>query len=100
MKNEYGIDEIEFERTIYPFCPMGKDHYKGTVHVNITPQDKLFDFSLIDEKIKKLGEKSLIIEELAAEVFQIMQEYNPAQLEVTIYGESNQHFPVIVRKKK
>ena len=99
MENKQKINMIQFKKTVYPFCPLGKDHYKGEIHVSIEPAERLFDFCKVDQWIEELGKESLIIEDLVNSVYQIMMQFQPKYLEVTVYGESNKHFPVTVIKE-
>lgn len=98
MTNSYGIKEIRFTKTVYPFCPMGNANYKAVIDVELKPSLKLFDFCEIDKRIEQITNGNFIIEAVAEEVWNIAQEYEPKSLIVKVTGETNGHFPVTVTK--
>ena len=98
FENKQGISAIVFDRAIRLFCPLGKDMYQATIKVAVIPGEFLFDFCEVDRKIKALSSESLIAEDVAVRVYQIMQEYKPLQTTVSVFAESNTHFPVTIIK--
>jgi hypothetical protein len=97
MENKYQINKICFEKTVYPYCPMGNALYEAVVRVSLEPTE-LFDFVEVDKQIEKLSGESLIIEALTDEVCNLLSVYKPAKLLVQVEAHSNVHFPVTVEK--
>lgn len=98
IENQEKIDSITFTRNVQPFCPLGDDYYTAEVQVTFMPNQFYPDYIELDKAIQDLGGKSLTIEQLAEKVFDIMQEFEPETLLVTITADSNRHFPVTVSK--
>lgn len=98
MENKQKISKIEFQRTIYPFCPLGEDRYSAKVFVTFIPGNLLFDFIEVDREIQKLSQNDLMAEDVAEKVSQIMNQYNPKDVKVRVDIESNTHFPVSIYK--
>lgn len=99
MQNTQGITYIEFTRTIRPFCPLGRDTYSAKITVSLQPDEQLFDFCDVDKAIQELSKKSLIAEDVAKEVYDLIAKYKPVNLCVRIDAESNTHFPVTIIKE-
>lgn len=98
IPNSQEISSIHFERTISPYCPMGADYYKAEIDVDFEGPYYM-DYIEMDKEIQAMGGAVLTIEELAKKVYDLMMQFEPEYLEVTIYAESNKHFPVIVTKE-
>ena len=99
MENTQKIKRIMFTKTVYPFCPLGKDNYRADIEVTVYPDSELFDFCEVDRKLEALSGQDLLIEDVADKVYALMQKYNPATLSVKVNGYSNRHFPVEVIKE-
>lgn len=101
MKNEFGINKIEFTKSISLFCPLGNDYYNATIRVELYPGDAMFDFCDVDEAIQKMSGEHYIVEQLVYQVFDLLdKEYKPKYLKVSADAYSNVHFPVTVTKEK
>ena len=98
MKNEFGINMLRFEKTVYPFCPMGNDSYAATIRVEFAPGEEMFDFVKIDKMLKDITGSKWIIEEVTNRVYSLMMNYKPRNLKVVVEAHSNVHFPVTVEK--
>lgn len=101
MKNEFGINKIEFAKSISLFCPLGNDYYNTTIRVEFHPGDAMFDFCDVDKAIQKMSGEHYIVEQLVYQVFDLLdKEYKPKYLKVSADAYSNVHFPVTVTKEK
>lgn len=100
IENKEKVNSIEFVRSIQPYCPLGNDYYNAEIRVYLVPDKYYPDYCEADEAIKALSGKEYTIEQLAAEVFEIIQGFEPQSLTVEVEALSNTHFPVIVTKTK
>ena len=101
MKNEFGVNKIDFAKSISLFCPLGNDYYSATVRVEFHPGDATFDFCDVDKAIQKMSGKHYIVEQLVHQVFDMLDKtYKPKYLKVSVDACSNVHFPVTVTKEK
>lgn len=98
IENKEKISYINFKRTVQPYCPLGNDYYSAEIDVDFYPDQYYMDYCEVDEKIQSFGGMELTIEELINEVYNLLLEFNPKNLDVSVYGNSNKHFPVHVRK--
>lgn len=98
--NEQGITQIQFDKNIIMYCPMGEGHYLAKIKVEFAPNDIIMDYLDIDKFFKKLEGQKLIIENTVNEVFMELLKYEPIRLKVTVTAESNVHLPVTVIKEK
>lgn len=99
FENKSKVNLIEFNKTVFPFCPLGKDIYKAYLTCKIFPSKTLADFMDIDSYLNSLNGKELIIEDLTNEICKYLKDiYKTSKVEVTVEAESNKHFPVKVTK--
>ena len=101
FKNSMGISEISFEMKTRNFCPLGQDFYTNQFEVNFEPGAMIPDYCDIQERINaEVGGADLSIETAVAQVYQIVDQYEPLSLTVLSYADDAVHFPVIVKKTK
>lgn len=100
FKNEQEITQIQFNKNIIMYCPIGEGHYLAKIKVEFTPDHIIMDYLDIDKFFKELEGQKLIIEDTVNKVFMELLKYEPMHLKVTVTAESNVHLPVTVIKEK
>ena len=98
LNNYENIKKIEFNKTIYPFCPIGGDNYAATINVIFFPDKYYMDYCEVDKAICELSNQKLTIEQVAEKVYQILSYFSPKDMIVIVHGKSNRHFEVVVTK--
>jgi len=100
FKNTMGISNISFDHSARCYCPLGDDFYTGEIHVYFEPGDTIPDYLDVQKAIDKLTGQELNGEGIVEKVFEIMLEYKPKLLEVTVDINDAGHFPVSITKEK
>jgi hypothetical protein len=98
IENKEKISRVTFTMAICPFCPLGGDYYKAEITVQFDVEGSYPDYIEMDKAIQELGGQPLNIEQVAEAVYNIVDEFKPKSQKVSIYAESNTHFPVVVEK--
>jgi len=101
FKNTMGITQIKFTRSTNNWCPLGNDYYTNNFTVRMVPGDIIPDYVEVQEAIgEHINHKELTLEDAVAELFDIVDEYEPVMLEVTSFSDDAAHFPVSITKTK
>lgn len=98
FENKQGITDITMEKKIHNFCTIGKDWYTNNIDMYIEPDKLIPDYIEIDEALKELEGKELIIEDVVAAVVEILKEYEPSYIRVVSKVNDATHLPVTVEK--
>jgi hypothetical protein len=99
FENKQGITKIFFQVSVRNHCPIGNDWYSNSVRVDMRPNRIIPDYDEVQRDIFALDGAELVVEDVVAKVFDIMQAYKPVRLTVSARTEGNGHFPVIVEKE-
>lgn len=100
FKNEQNITAIEFMQNVQCFCPLGNDWYTNQITVEFEPTDTIPDYCEVDDFVRGLSGKSLLIEDVVASIYNyVYQEYSPAYLRVSSKVDDAKHLPVTVTKQ-
>lgn len=99
LKHTQGLSNIHmcFEMQLY--CPQGLEHYTGTFDVDFIPGDFIPDYCELDKLFREKCGSNLIVEDAVAWVYNtLMNEYSPADLNVSMSVQNALHFDVTVEK--
>ncbi len=100
FENVQGITEISFTQNVQCFCPLGNDWYTNQLSVTMIPDKIIPDYCDVDDFIRSLSGKELIIEDVIKQVFDyIKKEYNPKSIKVQSQVNDAKHLPVCVTKQ-
>ena len=98
FQNTWGITRIVFGPTIRNRCPIGKDWYTNSLRVELIPGEFIPDYDDLQKDILALEGQELIVENVVAKVYDIVNAYDPKELTVQVKTEGNGHFSVVVEK--
>ena len=96
--NVFGIDAITFTQNIQCMCPLGGAFCTYQVVVKMEPGETIPDYCEVENAMRKMSGTTATIEECVAAVYDIMAEYEPNNLSVSVYCDDAVHFPVTVIK--
>lgn len=100
FENNQNISGISFTKVIHNYCPMGKDLYTNNISVVMKPNKTIPDYIDIDKSINELEGKSLIIEDVVSNIYNMLiNEYEPIYVKVSSYVEDAVHLPVTVTRE-
>ena len=94
--NTQGIDSIQYEKSILAFCPIGQRDYVANIRVTIDPGRTIPDYLELDAEIEKLRGQTLLVEDCAAKVRDIIAQYKPIYANVSVKATHAGHSDVIV----
>ena len=98
--NKQGITEITFTQNIQCFCPLGNDWYTNHVEVNMIPDETIPDYCDVDDFLRGLAGKSLIIEDVVDAIYSYLcTNYKPKSVRVQSSVDDAKHLPVTVVKQ-
>lgn len=100
FENVQGITEISFEQNVQCYCPLGNDWYTNQLFITIVPDKLIPDYCDVDDFIRGLSGKSLIIEDVIKEIFEYFKnEYAPKNIKIQSYVNDAKHLTVRVIKE-
>lgn len=99
FENTMEITEIEFEKHVQAFCPLGKAYCTYELTVTIHPNLWIPDYCELEAFLNKMAGGTMTIEECVDQVYgHIWLVYRPHHLVVSLYCGDAVHFPVTVTK--
>lgn len=97
MENKQKIRRIEMAWSLRVYCPLGHDWYSAEVAACVIPGRLLADFIDVDSKVSALNNRSMIIEDLAASIRDVLLEsFGDCGIEVSVAAKTESHMPVTV----
>lgn len=100
IPNDQNISEIRFKMNIHNFCPLGDDWYTNELEVSFVPYKVIPDYVYLDNELRALDGKSLIIEDVVNKVYELISTMNPIMCEVKSHVSDAKHLAVDVIKRK
>lgn len=84
VKNK--ISEIYYEGQVFFICTIGNTFHLAKVQIWYTPKNNvIFDFDVMDAYLKNMDGKTLIEEQVADEIYEMLEkEINPEKLKVKV----------------
>lgn len=100
FKNVQGISKVSFKQNVQCFCPLGNDWYTNQLGVDMQMGETIPDYCEVDDFIRSISGKSLIIEDVVQQVYEYFENtYHPKALYVESYVDDAKHLPVTVIKE-
>lgn len=98
FENRQGITKISFKFDLRNFCPLGDDWYVNHITAEFRPLHTIPDYVFLEDEIRELDGKSLIIEDVVNNIYNILDGYGVGSLRVVSYVNDAKHMPVTVEK--
>lgn len=99
FKNDMKINEIKMKKRIHNFCTIGKDWYTSNLSIVFQPDEIIPDYIEVEKAMDEIDKKELVIEEVVAQVTDILREYEPKYIKVTNSVDDAKHLSVEVTKE-
>ena len=96
---ELKIDFIKYEDELVCYCPLGESNYTSQLVVEFLPIHSIPDYIKLKKQIDSMTGSSLIIEEVVANVLEIIKSYEPFYARVTSIVVDANHPKVTVSKE-
>lgn len=98
--NRQRISKVRFTQNVQCYCPLGDDWYTNHVTVDMQLGDAIPDYCDVDDFIRSISGKSLIIEDVIDLIYKYFTDtYKPINLRVESYVDDAKHLPVTVVKE-
>lgn len=98
FNNTQGIEKIEFEKSVIPYCPIGRKSYVASIHIIFVPSGIIMDYLEVEAEINELEGQNLLVEDCAARALEIIKKYKPESAIVSVKATHAGHFDVTVTK--
>lgn len=98
LKHTHGLNYASIKVEYSAICSVGRKPFWGTALIEYKPDDMILEFESVDTFVHSLGERHLIIEDVARLVFdELRRVLGDIALRVTVSARTTVHSPVLVK---